>query len=51
MIARRKARRLELVVLLGVLAVCLVILGLGWRECAAHGGKYVRGLLWMECVR
>lgn len=22
----------------------------GYRDCAASGGNYVRGILWMECV-
>lgn len=29
----------------------LAVLVLGAVQCSAGGGQYVRGLLWMECVR
>lgn len=33
--------------IIGILAV----LALGWRSCAQRGGTYVRGVVWMACVR
>lgn len=43
-----KGARLIFVVLI---VIVLVVLAHGWRECNRAGGKYVRGLVWMECIR
>lgn len=29
----------------------LIVLATGWRSCKRSGGTYVRGLVWMECIR
>ena len=34
-----------------ILVVACVVLWRGYRACEAQGGKYVRGLLAMECVK
>jgi hypothetical protein len=34
-----------------ILLVACVVLYRGYRACEAQGGKYVRGLLTMECIR
>lgn len=41
---------LRAVILFAIIAV-LIALGVGNRRCNAEGGTYVRGLLWMECVK
>ena len=34
-----------------VIVATLIALGVGWRSCDRQGGQYVRGLVWMECIR
>lgn len=43
--------RLRDVAITFALCLALALLWRGWRECSARGGQYVRGLVWMECVR
>jgi hypothetical protein len=43
-------RALRVLLAVGIIAI-LVALGIGYRNCARRGGTYVRGLVWMECVR
>lgn len=31
--------------------VILVLLFNGWRDCSRTGGHYVRGVVFMECIR
>lgn len=32
-------------------AIVLLVMAVGWRDCRAQGGHYVRGLFSMECIR
>jgi hypothetical protein len=35
---------------LAILAI-FVAIGIGWHDCARRGGTYVRGVVWMRCIR
>lgn len=43
-------RKAEVLISIAILVV-FVALWLGWRDCARSDGRYVRGPLWMECIR
>lgn len=45
-----RQRRVEALFVVAIFVI-LVLMGFGWRSCSQRGGTYVRGALWMECVR
>lgn len=45
------AERAAIAVLVAVIAVVLIGMYATWRDCTAAGGKTVRGLFGLECIK
>lgn len=48
---RTSARHAHATLLTIAIIGILVLLFNGWRTCTKQGGHYVRGVLFMECIR
>ncbi|MBI4695514.1 MAG: hypothetical protein HY749_15970 [Gammaproteobacteria bacterium] len=45
-----KAELIWALVLALIVVIFVSLIGVSWRNCHEHGGAFVRGVIWFECI-